>query len=305
MIKVGCCGFPTSMKKYFEHFSLVELNSTFYQYPRERTVEGWREKAPGNFEFTVKAHQDISHKAKLKVKEASLKAFERVKKICKTLNSKILLIQTPGSFRPDKLGDAEKFFGAVDREGLVLVWETRGPAWETAEVHKKLGQVLEKLDVTHVTDPFRVMPAYTGDVAYFRLHGLGERMYYYQYSDSELQRLKALISPYEREGKKVYVLFNNFSMFDDGVRFTEYLSKGVFPKITGSTGLASIRSVVERTRYPASKSALIKKLGWRLVEVEEGKQVRLSAVLADLPSKTYRNAEELLNDIKATEKISD
>jgi len=56
MIGVGCCGFPTSMKKYFETFSLVELNNTFYTYPREKTAEDWREKAPGNFEFTVKAH---------------------------------------------------------------------------------------------------------------------------------------------------------------------------------------------------------------------------------------------------------
>jgi len=305
MIRVGCCGFPTSMKKYFENFSLVELNSTFYQYPREKTVEGWREKTPENFEFTVKAHKDISHKSKLKVEEASLQAFERMKWICKTLNSRILLVQTPGSFRPDRLGDAEKFFGTVDREGLVLVWENRGPAWETGEARKRLGQVLEKLDVVHVTDPFRVLPAYTGDVAYFRLHGLGERMYYYQYSDSELQKLKELISPYEGEGKEVYVLFNNLSMFMDGVRFMEYLSKGVFPKITGSTGLASIRSVVERTRYPISKIMLIKKLGWRLVEVEEGKQVRLGTVLANLPAKTYRNAEELLNEIEATKKISD
>lgn len=303
MIRVGCCGFPTSMKKYFENFSLVELNSTFYQYPRERTVEGWREKAPEDFEFTVKAHQDISHKAKLRVEETSLQAFERMERICKVLNSKMLLIQTPDSFRPDRLGDAEKFFEKVDREELVLVWETRGLAWENFEVRKMLGQVLERLDVTHVTDPFRVMPAYTGEVAYFRLHGLGERMYYYQYSDSELQKLKELVSPYEREGKEVYVLFNDLSMFMDGVRFMEYLSKGVFPKITGSTGLASIRSVVERTRYPDSKSVLIKKLGWRLVEIEEGKQVRLNAILADLPSKTYKNAEELLIEIKSTKHL--
>ncbi|MDH5459917.1 MAG: DUF72 domain-containing protein [Candidatus Bathyarchaeota archaeon] len=299
MIRVGCCGFPTSMKKYFENFSLVELNSTFYQCPRERTVEGWRGKAPEDFEFTVKAHQDISHKAKLKIEEASLQAFECMERICEVLNSKILLIQTPGSFRPDRLGDAEKFFGKVDREELVLVWETRGLAWENFEVRKKLGQILERLDVTHATDPFRVMPAYTSEVAYFRLHGLGQRMYYYQYGDSELQKLKELISPYEKEGKEVYVLFNNLSMFDDGVLFMEYLSKGVFPKITGSTGLASIRSVVERTRYPASKSMLIKKVGWRLVEVEEGKQVRLGAVLADLPSKTYKSWEELLKEIKS------
>ena len=303
MIRVGCCGFSTSMKKYFENFGLVELNSTFYRYPRERTVEGWRDKAPKSFEFTVKAHHDISHKAKLKVEETSLQASERMKRICKALNSKVLLIQTPGSFRPDRLGDAEKFFGAVNREGLVLVWETRGPTWETAEVRNRLGQVLERLDVTHVTDPFRVVPAYTGEFAYFRLHGLGERMYYYQYSDSELRRLKELISQYEKEGKEVYVLFNNLSMSEDGARFMEYLSKGVFPKITGSTGLASIKSVVERTRYPASKSELIRKLGWRLVEVEEDTQVRLGAVIADLPSKTYRNAEELLNEIKAAKKI--
>jgi len=304
MIKVGCCGFPTSMKKYFESFSLVELNSSFYQYPKTETVEGWRKKAPENFEFTVKAHQNISHKTKLKVEEASLQAFERMRRICKILGSKILLIQTPGSFRPDRLADAEKFFGKIDREDLVLAWETRGPAWENAEIRKKLGRVLEKLNVTHVTDPFRIMPAYTGDVAYFRLHGLGERMYYYQYSDLELKKLKEFINLHEKEGKEVYVLFNNLSMFEDGIRFVKHLPSGVFPKITGFTGLASIGNVIEKTRYPISKSLLIKRLGWRLVEIEEGKQVRLSTLLADLPSKTYKNAEELLDDIKSFRRMS-
>jgi len=297
MIKVGCCGFPTSMKKYFENFDLVELNSTFYQYPRMETVEGWREKAPENFEFTIKAHQDISHKAKLKVEETSLQAFEHMKQICKNLNSKIMLIQTPGSFRPDRLGEAGKFFREVNREGLVLVWETRGLAWEINEAYKRLGQILEKLDVTHVTDPFRVMPAYTGEIAYFRLHGLGERMYYYQYSNMELEKLKTLITPYEKEGKDVYVLFNNLSMFEDGMRFVEYLTKGTFPKITSSTGLASIKEVIEKTRYPTSKSVLIRKVGWRLVEVDEQKQARLHTFLDDLPSKSYKNADDLLKDL--------
>jgi uncharacterized protein YecE (DUF72 family) len=298
MIKVGCCGFPTSMKKYFEKFSLVELNNTFYQYPKEKTVEGWREKAPENFEFTVKAHQDISHKTKLKIEETSLQAFQRMKQICKTLNSKILLIQTPGSFKPDKLGDAEKFFKEINREDLILVWETRGLVWEKRETYEKLGKVLEKLDITHVTDPFRIMPAYTGKIAYFRLHGLSEQMYYYQYSDMELQKLKEFIAPYEKEGKEVYVLFNNLSMFDDGIRFTEYLLKGTFPKITRATGLDSIKEVVEKTRYPTTKAVLMKRLGWKLVEVEEGKQVKLSTFLKNLPAKTYKNAEELLKDIK-------
>jgi len=41
------------------------------------------------------------------------------------------------------------------------------------------------------------------------------------------------------------------------------------------------------------------RVGWKAVEVEEGKQVRLSSVLANLRSKTYGNAEELLKEVKS------
>lgn len=292
------------MRKYFENFRLVELNSTFYGYPRMETVEGWREKAPWDFEFTVKAHKDISHKAKLKIAESSLQAFEQMKQICKTLNSKMLLIQTPASFKPDKLADAEKFFEKVDRESLILVWETRGDVWEIRENYEKLGKVLKNLDVGHVTDPFKVMPAYTGEVTYFRLHGLGKQMYYYQYSDEELRKLKEFAILYEKKGRDVYVLFNNLSMFEDGIRFKEYLSSGVFPKVTSSTGLASVREIVEKTRYPTTKSMLVKRLGWRLVEVEEEKQVRLETLLVDLPSKSFNGVDELVKEIRLNKKIN-
>lgn len=155
----------------------------------------------------------------------------------------------------------------------------------------------------HVTDPFKIMPAYTGEIAYFRLHGLSKQMYYYQYSDAELRKLKALIASYEKKCKDVYLLFNNLSMFEDALRFIKYLAEGTFPKITAATGLASIREVIEKTRYPATKSMLIKRLGWRLVEVEHGKQIRLEALLTGLPSKTYENVEKLIDDAKATLKI--
>jgi uncharacterized protein YecE (DUF72 family) len=291
------------MKRYFENYRLVELNSTFYEYPKLETVEGWREKAPGDFEFTVKAHQDISHKAKMKLDETCIKAFEKMKEICRTLNAKILLIQTPGSFRPDKLGEAEKFFANINREDLTLVWETRGLEWEKPEVVERLRQVLSRLNVVHVTDPFRVLPAYTGQIAYFRLHGLGEEPYYYQYTDEELRRLSEIAKNFEAEGKTVYVLFNNLSMFEDGLRFMHYLSSGKFPKVTGAVGLESVKSVIAKTRYPTPKSMLVKKVGWRLVEIEEGKQVRLAELLAELPSKTYKNAEELLNALKTAKKL--
>lgn len=303
MIKVGCCGFPVSMKRYFKNYALVELNRTFYEYPRLETLKDWRDKAPENFEFTVKANQDISHKSRMKADEASLKAFETMKRICKTLKAKILLIQTPGSFRPDKLSDAENFFKSINREDMVLAWETRGSEWEKPEVYEKLRQVLSNLNIVHVTDPFRVLPAYTNRIAYFRLNGLGPQLYYYQYSDGELRILKSLVTPFENCGKTVYVLFNNLSMFEDGLRFMEYLVKGNFPRVTGAVGLESVKNVVSKNRYPAPKSVIVKKVGWRVVEIEEGKQVKLAELLAELPSKTFKNAEELISDLKAIKNL--
>lgn len=305
MIKVGCCGFSASMQKYFEAYPLVELNKTFYQYPRIETAAGWRSKAPKKFEFTVKAHQDITHRAKLKPCDMSLQSFKRMKHICKILGAKILLLQTPASFGPQMLEYAENFFKTVDREDLVLVWETRGEAWEKSECRDGLRNVLETVRVTHVTDPFLSIPVYLGDIAYFRLHGLGEQMYYYQYTDEELRRLKELLTPFERDGKDIYVLFNNLSMFEDGLRFKEFLSKGVFPKLSAATGLASMKEVAEKTRYPASKSMLLKRIGWKLMVLENGKQVRLGSLLNAVPSKTYKNVEELIKEVKEMGLISE
>ncbi|MEM3642144.1 MAG: hypothetical protein QXH37_09515, partial [Candidatus Bathyarchaeia archaeon] len=94
------------------------------------------------------------------------------------------------------------------------------------------------------------------------------------------------------------------SMFEDGLRFIAYLSKGVFPKITVSTGLASIREVAGKIRYPTSKNTLIKRIGWRLVELEDDKQVRLGTILATLPAKIFRNVDELVEEIKSIKKLS-
>jgi len=297
VIKVGCCGYPTSMKRYHENFCVVELNKTFYEYPRVSTVLGWRKKAPKDFEFTVKAHQDISHKFKLKV-EDSVEAFSKVKEVCRILEARVLLIQTPSSFRTDKMEDAHKFFRRVDREDLVLVWETRGASWEETAARERLSELLCEVGVTHVTDPLRSMPAYVGDVAYFRLHGLGERMYYYQYADAELVQLYKLIKLFESKGKEVFVFFNNLSMLEDGLRFIAYLKKDEFPSLTGAVGLDSVRKVMERTRFPIVKSELLKRLGWKIVELEVGRQVRLEGLLRDIPSKKYASMEEVLREIK-------
>ncbi|MEM2320903.1 MAG: DUF72 domain-containing protein [Candidatus Bathyarchaeia archaeon] len=302
MIKVGCCGFPVSQTKYYETFGLVELNTTFYRYPSQRVTEGWRKRAPEGFEFTVKAHQDISHKYKLKV-EQTREPFERVKQICRILRAKIILIQTPTSFTIGNIGDAEEFFRSIERENLTLVWETRGLSWEDAEGVKVLKDTLSRVNVTHVTDPLRLIPAHVTDVAYFRLHGLGKRLYYYQYTNDELRRLYDIVEKYEDLEMGAYVFFNNLTMFDDARRFKFYIRSGSFPPLTGNYGLEAVKALICSAKYPTTKRSLIERVGWRLIEIDPSKQARLSEVLNAIPEKTYKNPEEILEELKSHVKL--
>ncbi|MEM1530917.1 MAG: DUF72 domain-containing protein [Candidatus Bathyarchaeia archaeon] len=299
MIKVGCCGYPVSQAKYYETFKLVELNSTFYRYPSPRTAENWRKRAPEDFEFTVKAHQDISHKYKLKIERAA-EPFEKVKQICRILKAKIILIQTPASFSIKNLEDAKKFFSGINREDFILVWETRGPSWESDEGLRSLKGILSELDVTHVTDPLRLMPTYTSRLVYFRLHGLGERMYYYQYTNDELRRIYEIVRGFEGLEMGAYVLFNNLSMFEDARRFAFFMKNGYFPLLTGEFGIESVQRILNAVRYPTTKNALIDRVGWRLIEFEDGRQVRLSKLMANISAKTYKNPEEIMSELKAS-----
>src|ERR671933_607161 len=52
---------------YAERFEAVEVNSTFYAVPAERTVARWAEQPPDGFTFDVKLHRLLSrHSADLK-----------------------------------------------------------------------------------------------------------------------------------------------------------------------------------------------------------------------------------------------
>jgi uncharacterized protein YecE (DUF72 family) len=295
MIKIGCCGYPVNMRNYQETFKVIELNNTFYRYPKPQTVKKWKEDAPKDFEFTVKAHQDITHIYKMNLEQAR-ESLEKMKEVCRLLDAKILLFQTPASFKPDKLKEVKSFFKQAERDSITLVWEPRGPLWETVETHEKLKTVLEELDVSHVTDPFRSMPVYTDKVAYLRLHGHGERMYYYQYSNEELVNLYEKTKFLDAGNRQVYVFFNNLTMFEDAQRFRSFAESGFFPRLTIS-GKEAVKIAVSRTRYPTTKAALIEKIGWKLVELEDRKQVKMADLLKQLLHNNYDNPDIVIKEL--------
>ena len=50
---------------YLTRFNCVELNSCFYHIPRETTVEGWMQRTPGSFKFSLKLSRFITHQKRL------------------------------------------------------------------------------------------------------------------------------------------------------------------------------------------------------------------------------------------------
>lgn len=85
-------GLPASerLPYYAEHFSFVELNSSFYGIPAARQIERWCEQTPPGFVFDVKLHKLLSrHSAKLENLPADLRKQAEVTKGKIELTSKI------------------------------------------------------------------------------------------------------------------------------------------------------------------------------------------------------------------------
>jgi uncharacterized protein YecE (DUF72 family) len=245
-LRIGCCGFPVAGAKYFRELRVVELQSTFYQLPQEKTAKRWREESPSDFEFVVKTWQAITHPLSSptwrRVKRAPSKsrdkygmlrptrqnfeAWSATVEVCRLLRAELCVIQSPPRFScaTSNIRNMTRFFRQIDRDGLVLAWEPRGDWNDNPD---QIRRVCEKLELIHAVDPLRRTPAKSDSLAYFRLHGLGETEvnYSYRYTDEDLSRLSKVVSKLAQSGfQRAYVMFNNIAMFNDAIRFRNSIS---------------------------------------------------------------------------------
>ena len=195
---------------YSTFFNSIEINSSFYKLPLQRTIKKWTEQVPGHFKFTFKLWQEISHADNLNFKEKDVSDFFNAidaaasKKAC-------VLIQFPPSFGSVNLSRLEVLLQVIDKYNKGKEWkiavELRNRSWYTSETYDMLndhGAAMVIHDMVKAPSPMII----TADFIYVRFHG-PEPRYSGSYSDHFLSEYSTFIKEWMEEGKTVYSYFNN------------------------------------------------------------------------------------------------
>jgi uncharacterized protein YecE (DUF72 family) len=286
-------GMP-SLKAYSEVFNFVEVNYTFYEYPEIGRVEHWRRIVPNNFTFTVRCHQDLTHKIGLKPVDGAYAVFGQMIGYCRILNAPFLHLETPASYILDeaRLKEANEFFSTINSKDVRLAWEIRSPMTE------KVVNLLHDFNIVHSVDLSKEEPALTSDVIYARLFGKG-RHNIYQFMDEELEEIDQKIL--KSEAKMAAITYHGIRMNADATRFKQYKETGTFPPITQFTGVDSARAVLsEDARFPSTKGELMEHQGWKVIDLTKEKRIHLSDLLSKLPERNYDDLEMVILELEAT-----
>lgn len=216
------------LEHYCKFFETVELNVTFYRLPFESAFKGWYKRTPKNFLFTIKGSRFITHVKKLNEPKEPLELlFDRGKHLKEKLG--MILWQLPPRFsaHPKKL---EEFCRLLASAGESLASlrhsvEFRDESWFSPEIY----EILKKYNMALVICdyPFELrsrgmertigikrtkrkiieVPE-TADFVYLRRHG-ATALYASNYSDQQLKEDAEQIKKWLKNGKDVYVYFNN------------------------------------------------------------------------------------------------
>ncbi len=188
---------------YSRSFSTVEVNMTFYRWPRRETLEAWLDQTPPRFTFTLKAHREITHLRKLRDVEDQVRRFYG---LAHSLGDRLgcILFQLPPSIKLD-LELLSGFLKTLSPDHRNVL-EFRDPSW----YEKSVQDLLHRAGVAFcaVSAPWVPPDVFeTAKFAYFRFHGLTGG-YRYRYTDKDLggwaESMKDL-----RTSRECFAYFNN------------------------------------------------------------------------------------------------
>jgi uncharacterized protein YecE (DUF72 family) len=213
---------------YTEEFNTVELNASFYRWPKDSTFTGWRLRLPDGFTMSIKAHRGLTHYRRLKSPEPWVERFEHCWRALGDRAEMLLVQLHPAQERDDERLDY--FLGRMPNWVRVAV-ELRHPTWDDAAV----GALLERHHAAYVVMSgagLPCVPRATTDVVYVRMHGSdSESLYAGSYSDDDLRWWAERIIDWDADGRDVLVYFNN-----DGHGYAVQNARTLRALVTGRQG---------------------------------------------------------------------
>lgn len=191
---------------YLAHYATVEVNSTFYHWPADRTFVGWEAQLPPGFLMTIKAPRGLTHSKRLYAPEPWLAIVQRGMQ-CLKWHQGVLLVQLPPAFAYDF--DRLAYFLECVPAGLKVAVEFRHPSWHRDDVFA----LLERTGTSYCIMSGAQLPCHlraTADFVYVRLHGPDHGFLYAgSYSDADLRWWSQRIQEWRSQNREVFVYFNN------------------------------------------------------------------------------------------------
>lgn len=183
------------LKYYASQLSTVEINYSFYQMPKESVLQGWATNVPDGFQFALKANQKITHVARLRNCESTLKRFLEVASVLQEGNHLgPILVQLPPNFKFDTALLAE--FLALRPAAFRFAFEVRHKSWYTEETYDLLRKFQTALCLAE-TDDFTPPDVLTASFVYVRLRRE-------EYSTKELAAWRERFHVWTKQGIDVY-----------------------------------------------------------------------------------------------------
>jgi len=198
--RIGCSGYhykewkeifyPPGLQQrlwfshYVKHFNTIELNNTFYQFPKIAALQKWFADSPDDFTFSLKVPRIITHYKKFTGTEQLLADFYGT--IKEGLGSKLgtVLFQLPPQI-PYSAEMLQKLISSL-QPGFNNDIEFRHASWWKQKVYDELGaQGIGFCGSSHPKLPDQVI--INTNIVYYRFHGV-PNLFKSQYEDSFLEK---------------------------------------------------------------------------------------------------------------------
>jgi uncharacterized protein YecE (DUF72 family) len=191
---------------YARSFATVEVNNTFYRWPKDEVFAAWHDRLPAGFVVSAKASKGLTQFRKLDDPRPWL---DRMEAGVSRLKGKrgALLFQLPPHF-PRDLDRLDHFLGVLPA-GHRWAVEFRHPTWNTEETFETLARHGAAYCVTSGANLPCELRA-TAKFVYVRLHGPDDRhLYAGSYSEDDLRWWADRIGEWRAQGRDVFAYFNN------------------------------------------------------------------------------------------------